>query len=72
MNEQQKTDLGFTHALLLVIGAGIAAQWLTAEYLDDAINWHFIGYCLLGLITFRLVWGFVGSRYAFLHIHFIQ
>lgn len=45
--------------------AGIAAQWLTAEYLDDAINWHFtIGYCLLGLITFRLVWGFVGSRYA--------
>lgn len=45
--------------------AGIVAQWLTGDYLDDAIDWHFtIGYCVLGLILFRLVWGFVGTRYA--------
>ncbi|MDM7859841.1 cytochrome b/b6 domain-containing protein [Alteromonas sp. ASW11-36] len=45
--------------------AGITTQWLTAEYLDNAIDWHFtIGYCLLGLIAFRLVWGLLGTHYA--------
>ncbi len=45
--------------------AGITAQWLTGEYLDDAIDWHFtIGYCVLGLIIFRILWGFLGTRYA--------
>lgn len=48
---------------LLVIGFFL--QWLTGEYLDDAIDWHFtIGYCMLGLILFRLTWGVIGTRYA--------
>lgn len=48
---------------LLVIGFGL--QWLTGRFLDDAIDWHFyIGYSLLGLILFRIIWGFVGTQYA--------
>jgi cytochrome b len=31
----------------------------------NAMNWHFrFGYCALGLIGFRILWGFAGSRYA--------
>lgn len=48
---------------LLVAGLGL--QYVTAEWLDDAMQWHFyIGYSLLGLLIFRLAWGFVGPRYA--------
>lgn len=44
--------------------ACIVAQYLTAEVFD-AIVWHFrIGYFTLGLILFRLLWGFVGTTYA--------
>jgi cytochrome b len=40
-------------------------QWLTAEVLEDAMDIHFyIGYFTLGLIIFRLIWGFVGTKYA--------
>lgn len=32
---------------------------------DDLMEWHFYtGYLLTGLITFRLIWGFLGTRYA--------
>lgn len=48
---------------LLAIGFGV--QWLTGEFLDNAIEWHFyIGYGLLGLVLFRIVWGFIGTQYA--------
>ncbi|KPF68021.1 hypothetical protein IP84_11260 [beta proteobacterium AAP99] len=31
----------------------------------NAMNWHFrFGYCVLGLVLFRILWGFSGSRYA--------
>lgn len=49
------------HWLLAVSFAG---AFLTAEserYRDIHV---LLGYILLGLIAFRLVWGFVGSRYA--------
>jgi cytochrome b len=40
-------------------------QWLTVEVLDDAKDIHFyIGYFTLGLIIFRLIWGFIGTKYA--------
>lgn len=40
-------------------------QWLSAEILDNAIDWHLLGgYTLLGLITFRIIWGFVGPEYV--------
>ncbi|MCU0933010.1 MAG: cytochrome b/b6 domain-containing protein [Thiobacillaceae bacterium] len=48
------------HWLLVVL---IAAAYLTASF--DAMDWHRrIGLTLLGLLVFRLVWGFVGSRHA--------
>lgn len=50
------------HWLLVTL---VIFQWLSGEILDDWINWHVIsGYCLLGLIIFRIVWGIVGPRYA--------
>ena len=42
--------------------AGFSIAWLTG---DDAGDLHiYSGYAVIGLITFRLLWGFVGSRYA--------
>lgn len=43
----------------------LCGQWLTAEVLEDAMDIHFyIGYFTLGLIIFRLIWGFFGTKYA--------
>lgn len=40
-------------------------QWLSAEVLEDAIQWHaYFGYTLLGIVLFRIVWGFIGTHYA--------
>lgn len=40
-------------------------QWFTTEVLENAMDIHFyIGYFTLGLIIFRLLWGFFGTRYA--------
>ena len=48
---------------LLVLA--IAAQWYTGEQGDSWLEWHFyIGYFTLGLIFFRVIWGFCGTRYA--------
>jgi cytochrome b len=48
---------------LLVLS--LFGQWLTAEVLDNFMDIHFyIGYFTLGLIIFRLLWGFFGTRYA--------
>lgn len=47
-----------------LLAASFAGAWLTAEserYRDLHVM---LGYTLLGLIAFRLVWGFVGTRYA--------
>ena len=31
----------------------------------NAIEWHaYFGYCILTLLIFRFIWGFIGSRYA--------
>lgn len=50
------------HWLLVLCLLG---QWVTAEVLEDAMDLHFyIGYFTLGLIIFRLIWGFVGTKYA--------
>jgi len=41
-----------------------SAAWLTSE--NDRFLFHHVyaGYLLIGLLTFRLVWGMVGSHYA--------
>lgn len=44
--------------------AAIAYSWYAMEILED-LNQHFIaGYCILTLVLFRIVWGFVGTYYA--------
>jgi cytochrome b len=46
-------------AFVLLIGF----SWWTAE--NDALEWHrYSGYTLLGLLVFRLYWGFAGSSTA--------
>jgi cytochrome b len=48
-----------------VLVLGICASWITAELGFEYTQLHFyIGYCTLGLIAFRIIWGFVGPRHA--------
>ncbi len=53
------------HALLPVF---LIALWYLASYSADDyryIDWHMrLGYCFIGVLIFRLLWGFIGSRYA--------
>lgn len=43
----------------------VAAAFITGEVGGNAIEWHGkIGLAIIGLIVFRLVWGFIGSTYA--------
>lgn len=42
--------------------AAFAAAWLTADEVQPVHE--FAGYTVAGLVAFRLIWGFVGSRYA--------
>jgi len=47
-----------------LLAATFAGAWLTAES-ERWIGVHVtLGYTFAGLIVFRVVWGFVGSRYA--------
>jgi cytochrome b len=47
-----------------LFSASFTGAWLTAES-DAWLSLHtFLGYLLLALIGFRLVWGFAGSHYA--------
>lgn len=48
------------HWLLVAL---IAAAWWTAE--EGLLTWHYrIGFCILILILFRLIWGLIGSSTA--------
>ena len=48
------------HWLLVLL---IAGAWWTAE--NDALDWHYrIGFAILTLLVFRLIWGLVGSSTA--------
>ena len=49
------------HWLLVV---GIFAMWLTADVLDRLGLHMTIGFALIGLILFRMVWGVIGSDTA--------
>ncbi len=47
-----------------LFAAAFAVGWLTSEA-DGWLNVHvFAGYLMLGLLGFRLLWGFAGGRYA--------
>lgn len=48
-----------------LLAVAIGAQWYTGEQGGEWLVWHFyIGYFVLGLILFRIIWGFWGTRYA--------
>ncbi|HZX31054.1 MAG TPA: cytochrome b/b6 domain-containing protein [Rhodocyclaceae bacterium] len=48
-----------------LLAASIAAAWLTGETGGTWLIWHGrLGFLIVGLVAFRLVWGFVGSTYA--------
>lgn len=50
------------HWLIVVL---VFSSWLTSELGGNAMTYHmWIGYCVLALVLFRIVWGFVGSRHA--------
>ena len=50
------------HWLLAVL---LVAAVVTAKIGGNAMDWHGrIGLCILGLIVFRIAWGFVGSFHA--------
>ena len=56
------------HWLLL---AGIILSFVTVKIGGNAMSWHALsGYCVLSLIIFRIIWGFVGSYHA-RFIHFV-
>jgi len=43
----------------------ILASWATAEAGFDWMQWHIrLGYWMMGLLLFRILWGFVGPRHA--------
>jgi cytochrome b len=46
-----------------LLAALIAAAWWTGEH--EMVEWHYrAGLAILGLLVFRLVWGFIGSSTA--------
>jgi cytochrome b len=48
-----------------LLAAAVVAQIVTGKAGGNALNWHFrIGYCILALIGFRLLWGFIGGRWS--------
>ncbi|MFO7277052.1 MAG: cytochrome b/b6 domain-containing protein [Pseudomonadota bacterium] len=45
--------------------ASIAGSWITAELGFEWMDVHFfLGYFTIGLLIFRIIWGFVGPRHA--------
>lgn len=51
----------FHWALVLLLVVSVVTQKIGG----NAMDWHFrAGYAILVLISFRIVWGFVGPRYA--------
>jgi cytochrome b len=50
------------HWLLVLAVIGL---FVTGHVGGNAIAWHFrLGYLVMGLLVFRLVWGFVGGRWS--------
>ncbi len=45
--------------------AGIGFMWFSGTEGGNIMVWHvYIGYCMLGLILYRVIWGVVGSPFA--------
>jgi len=47
------------------LAVALVAQVITGKMGCEAMTWHFrIGYCILALVVFRIVWGFVGGHWS--------
>ncbi|MFT6286125.1 MAG: cytochrome b [Alcanivorax sp.] len=44
--------------------AAIGYSWYAIEIKEDLEQHILSGYCILSLVLFRVIWGFVGNRYA--------
>lgn len=54
---------GPTRVVHWALVVSIAVAWWSAE--NDKLDWHrWAGYSVLGLLLFRLIWGFVGAASA--------
>jgi cytochrome b len=49
------------HWLLVIL---IPWSWFSVEINDDLDTHMLLGYCILSLVIFRIVWGIIGTRYA--------
>jgi len=48
-----------------VLVISLLATWYTSDQDNGLIDYHLIcGYTVLGLIVFRIVWGFIGTRHS--------
>jgi cytochrome b len=48
-----------------LFATSIFAAWGTAKAGFDWMQWHFyLGYWIIGLLVFRIIWGFFGPRHA--------
>jgi cytochrome b len=48
----------------LLVGS-LSASWITAQIGYDVRQYHvWLGFWMIGLLTFRIAWGFVGPRHA--------
>jgi cytochrome b len=48
-----------------LLALDILGLYLTAQPGTPTMEWHFrLGYVALGLVAFRIVWGFIGPRHA--------
>ncbi len=48
-----------------LFASSIIACWGTAKLGFSYMQWHmWLGYWVMGLLIFRLIWGFAGTRYA--------
>lgn len=48
-----------------LLALDILGLYLTAEPGTPTMEWHFrLGYVALGLVVFRIIWGFIGPRHA--------
>ena len=61
MQEQEVWD-PLTRIWHWLLASAVIAGWLLGRFMDfDTIQWHFYGgYVVLGLMGFRLLWGFIG------------
>lgn len=75
MSETQKTikvwDI-FVRVFHWTFAVAITLAWVSHEWRGVGRSWHeWLGYTALGLAILRIVWGFVGTKYArfsnFLH-----